>query len=55
MRGAPRWSIISSRTAASLSEDSVARLERNPLRILDSKDAKDQRDLRRRARTSTNI
>ena len=48
-RGAPRWSSISTRIAASLSEDSQARLERNPLRILDSKDPKDRRSSPTRA------
>ncbi len=42
MRGARRWSSISRRIASSLSEDSLARLERNPLRILDTKDPKER-------------
>ncbi len=43
-RDAWRASLINyfERHKADLSEDSVARLERNPLRILDSKDARDQ-------------
>ena len=40
--GARRWSRISRRTAATLSEDSQERLEKNPLRILDSKDPRDR-------------
>ena len=42
MPGAPRWSSISQAHRADLSEDSLARLERNPLRILDSKDPRDR-------------
>ena len=38
----PRSSNISEAHKADLSEDSVARLERNPLRILDSKDPRDK-------------
>jgi histidyl-tRNA synthetase len=41
MPGAPRWSNISAITGR-LSEDSQDRLERNPLRILDSKDPRDK-------------
>ena len=40
--GARRWSSISPRIAASFSEDSQERLEKNPLRILDSKDPRDR-------------
>ena len=41
-RGARRSSRISRRIAAELSEDSLARLDKNPLRILDSKDPRDR-------------
>ena len=40
--GARRWSRISRRIAATLSEDSLDRLDKNPLRILDSKDPRDR-------------
>ena len=40
---ATRWSTTSPTTRDALSEDSLARLERNPLRILDSKDESDRR------------
>ncbi len=42
MRGGRRWSRISRRIAATLSEDSLTRLDKNPLRILDSKDPRDR-------------
>ena len=41
--------ISTPRIATKLSEDSRRRLERNPLRILDSKDEGDKRDQRRSA------
>ena len=41
-RGGPRSSSISLRTASDLSEDSQQRLDKNPLRILDSKDPRDR-------------
>ena len=41
-RGARRWSSTSARARDALSEDSQERLEKNPLRILDSKDPRDQ-------------
>ena len=40
--GVRRWSSISERTAPSCRPDSQERLEKNPLRILDSKDPRDR-------------
>ena len=40
--GAGRWSSIFARTAATCRDESQARLESNPLRILDSKDPRDR-------------
>ncbi len=46
---APRWSPISPNTRRHCREDSLARLDRNPMRILDSKDEADRQYRRGRA------